>query len=813
MPAKFSSFASLWRPLQGVAFFALLFLTLGVAGRTSASVIYVTTLEDKISATGGCSLKEAIFSANLDNNIAIVSYDEMTDAPQVVTTQCVPGSGDDIIVLPAGAVLQLNYPVEDQNNPTGPTATPIITSNITIEAFGATLQWVPVCVVEYRVPCNSRAFAVASSGHLTIRNAHFNGFLRHAGNGNDSSGGGLGAGGAIYVHAGSLVVENSTFDGNGAIGGDGGAQGVGDTGGGGGGGGLGGDGGIADDMGGGGGGGGSSGDGGDGFFNLDGGGGGGNVFSSLLGFGVPGFECGGDGGGNIGSEFIGDPGSDAPCPGGGGGGGDTGFVASGDGASGNYGGGGGGGGASGGNGGNGGFGGGGGSGWAGAFGGTTGGTSVFGGGGGGAADGVISGAGHPGVGGMFGGDANARLGGGGGALGGAIFNDSGSVVVNDSTFTNNFVTRGSGGGAGFPGAADSGADAGGAIFSVNGQLTVVDVTISGNQSTGSGGGIVVVQTSSDTPTSFTLDDTIISNNGSNECSVIGPSVVVNGAGNLILNNNNCLGVVASSDPQLGPLQNNGGFTPTMAIPKSSPALNAADAGTSLAADQRGQARPALGGFDIGAFELCLMGGLLFQLPCPISAGVGQTQPLTVLILPLVGGSTTPPDGVNNEFVGSVTALTATANPGYMFMDWTGNVTVATSAATTIIMDQAQTVTANFVPCGCAGDVSASVTVMRGGYVLNPVTGRYAQTVTVTNTSAGTITGPISLVLDSLSIDATLFNATGTTDSLELPAGSPYLNANANLAAGQSTMFALQFTDPTRGAITYNTRVLAGPGAR
>jgi hypothetical protein len=34
-------------------------------------------------------------------------------------------------------------------------------------------------------------------------------------------GGGMGEGGAIYVQSGGLTIENSTFDGNGAIGGDG----------------------------------------------------------------------------------------------------------------------------------------------------------------------------------------------------------------------------------------------------------------------------------------------------------------------------------------------------------------------------------------------------------------------------------------------------------------------------------------------------------------------------------------------------------------------------------------------------------------
>ena len=84
---------------------------------------------------------------------------------------------------------------------------------------------------------------------------------------------------------------------------------------------------------------------------------------------------------------------------------------------------------------------------------------------------------------------------------------------------------------------------------------------------------------------------------------------------------------------------------------------------------------------------------------------------------------------------------------------------------------------------------------------------------VTNVSAAAITGPISLVLDGLSANAALFNATGLTDSLDPPAGSPYLNSAASLAPGQSAMFALQFTDLTKTAITYGTRVLAGPGAR
>jgi hypothetical protein len=803
----------------------------------SGAIIYVTTLEDKISSTGGCSLKEAIYSANFDSNLAISGYDDTTNTPRVITTQCVPGSGDDIIVLPVGQVLQLNFPVLDADNPMGSTATPMITSNITIEAYGATLQWVPACRAgSSKIPCdlpdeayNSRAFAVGSTGHLTIHNAYIKSFLTHGGTGRDGGGGGMGAGGAIYVQGGVLILENSTFDGNGAVGSNGGGKGHGDTGGGGGGGGLGGDGGFAgSDQNGlgsfidsGGGGGGSSGNADFGAFDAAGGGGGGTVFGAF--FNVGGFECGGAGGSAGDGPNLpggGGAGGNGVCPGGGGGGGGFGLLGSGDGGGGSYGGGGGGGAQGGGNGGNGGFGGGGGAGWAGAFGGTNGGTGGFGGGGGAAADGYIHGGGNPGQGGMFGGHADSRNGGGGAGLGGAVFNDSGGVLVENSTFTNNYVTRGVSGG----GSAGNGADAGGAIFSANGHLRVHNATISRNQSTGSGGGIVIVQTSADASTLLIIDNTIIYNNGSmdvngnltaaaSECSIAsGFSVAAGGAGNLIQNNDNCQGVVSIDDPQLGPLQNNGGFTPTMAIAKNTPPWNTADPGTSLGVDQRGQQRPEMGGFDIGAFELCIDSP--FRITC--SGGqVGTPNPvaLTILVSPPAGGTTNPAPGNYTPNQGSIIYLQATPNPGYNFASWSGNVGNQASASTSVVMLEPQTVTANFALCQCVVDVTGFVTVGRHGFVLNPVTGRFAQTVTVQNTLATTLIGPISLVLDSLSSNASLFNANGTTDAQQPPAGSPYVNANLNLAPGQSITLTLQFTDPTRTAITYNTRVLAGPGAR
>ena len=819
----------------------LVFGALAQPGR--ANVIFVTTLNDTIGDASGCSLKDAIFASTLHSNLARTGYDD-NGTPQYVTTQCVPGDGNDTIVLPTSSLLQINRILDDADNSTGPTATPVIASNITIEANGTTFQWIG-CPASSCAPAQAnhfRAFTVGSAGHLTIRNAHLKGFMVLGGDGVFGSGGGMGAGGAIYVQGGSLTVENTTFDGNAAMGGDGGGvggQGFSASDSGGGGGGLGGSGGtttgaeigltVATSCGGGGGGSRSN-----GLQGVDtetegssGGGGGGTVRSPVFvnAQQTGGFTCGGNGG-NGGGEFsIGSAGADAPCPGGGGGGGGLGepialVFTSHDGGNGNYGGGGGGGSSDGGNGGNGGFGGGGGAGWSGLLGGTHGGNGGFGGGGGRAADGSVIGSSHPGNGGMLGGAANSGFGGGGAGLGGAIFNDSGSVIVSNSTFFGNTVTRGNGGGAGNTGAADNGADAGGAIFSVNGHLTVIDATISGNLSTGSDAAITVVQTSPGNGTSLTLNNTIIYNNGgkdangnpigtSKECSIIGSSVTISGAGNLIQNNDNCPGLVTTGNPLLGPLQLSRGFTPTLSIGPSSAAFNTADTSTSLDMDQRGIPRPSDGGFDIGAFEFC---DFARDINCNI-VGVAQTEPLTILVTPSGAGTTTPGAGTDLEIQNTVTTVTATAEPGFQFSTWMGNVAAPNSAATTVVMNQPQTITAVFVPCGCAADVSAIIMVARSGYVLNPATGRYAQTVTVTNNSATTVTGPLSLVLDSLSANATLFNATGTTDTLELPAGSPYLNTNVNLAAGQNTSFVLQFADPSHAAITYNTRVLAGPGLR
>jgi Divergent InlB B-repeat domain len=822
------------RYLAAVALLPLLFVALPQA--TSANTIFVTTL-DQFGGPTDCTLAGAIYASKLKSATYIQFYftpgqsdnpvDSGTLKAQVLPSGCVAGSGNDTIVLPSGATLVMKFPAADADNFLGRTATPMITGSIVIEANGATLSGTNSFV---------RAFAVGPNGSLTLRNAHITGFGATGGVGAAGGGGGMGAGGAIYVsHDGHLTVEACTFDGNSVRGGAGGGT-AGNNFGGGGGGGLSGAGAFAGLSGGehllpqgslpeglplGGGGGGSSSN----AFSIGGGGTyspAGDTPGSL--FLYAGFNCG--------SLF----GGATRCPGGGGGGALTLVVSDGisvNGGDGGYGGGGGGGDPYGGSGGSGGFGGGG--------GGTTpallplarppidgtkGGFGGFGGGGGNAVGTTVP-PGTPGAGGSFGGNGSQFYGGGGAGLGGAIFAESASVLIENSTFNNNSALGGLGGGPDASGtqpprAAQNGQAAGGAIFVVGGLVTISDSTMSGNGSSGPGAGLAIALPS--TAMFLTITNNIIAGNvianasgetalPASDCSVVTLSASAAltdvAQANLIQANDRCPGATVTGDPRLGPLQNNLGFTPTMAIGRGSAAFNAGDPHTSLAFDQRGVSRPSEGGFDVGAYEYCDP----VRNPNCFVTSVAQAEPLTVIVSPPAGGTTTPGAGEIPEPQNTVVALTATPSAGFVFQSWLGNVTAPTSAATTVVMNQPQTITANFIACACAADVSSSVSVTRGGYVLNLGTKRYAQTVTLTNTSATPIPGPISLVLDGLGSDVSLFNLTGLTDALFPPTGDPYISSSFGLAPGQTVSIALQFTDPTRATIGYTTRVLAGPGSR
>ncbi len=131
-------------------------------------------------------------------------------------------------------------------------------------------------------------------------------------------------------------------------------------------------------------------------------------------------------------------------------------------------------------------------------------------------------------------------------------------------------------------------------------------------------------------------------------------------------------------------------------------------------------------------------------------------------------------------------------------------------------DAGQLLVGNFVlsPSGpCGQDITSQVLVTRGGFRLNHTTGHFTQTLSVTNLGPGPVTGPISVVFDNLPVSASLFGTSGAT-LCEVPNGSPFQNISAApLAAGTSVSGTIEFIDTAQTGITYNVRVLAGPGGR
>ena len=195
-------------------------------------------------------------------------------------------------------------------------------------------------------------------------------------------------------------------------------------------------------------------------------------------------------------------------------------------------------------------------------------------------------------------------------FGGGIY--SGTVTVTRSTISGN--TSGTAGGGldastyNITNSTLSGNSSGfgGAAYLGGGNtLTAVNSTISGNSATTEGGGIWSAGT-----VNFT--NTIISGNTASNCQGPGAAEVWNSNDYNIENTDTC-GLVGVNDqvntnPLLGPLQDNGGFTMTHALQTGSPAIDTANNATCPATDQRGAVRPQDGDndmvatCDVGAYE-------------------------------------------------------------------------------------------------------------------------------------------------------------------------------------------------------------------
>jgi hypothetical protein len=213
------------------------------------------------------------------------------------------------------------------------------------------------------------------------------------------------------------------------------------------------------------------------------------------------------------------------------------------------------------------------------------------------------------------------------AEGGAVCSLQGALFMTNCTLWANLAMGGQGGDNGLGSGGSGGAGLGGGLFcdATNSSASwIVNCTIAANQvlggpggrsgsifgppgSTGwgTGGGMVFVTNT----VSLFLENTLLVNNQADHALPDGFSALPlqSLGGNLVGVTNGLFGFVASdllgADPQLGPLQSNGGPLPTCALPLSSLAVDHGEAAGAPHFDERGVIRPQGNGFDIGAYEV------------------------------------------------------------------------------------------------------------------------------------------------------------------------------------------------------------------
>ncbi|MFQ5614192.1 MAG: choice-of-anchor Q domain-containing protein, partial [Anaerolineae bacterium] len=196
------------------------------------------------------------------------------------------------------------------------------------------------------------------------------------------------------------------------------------------------------------------------------------------------------------------------------------------------------------------------------------------------------------------------------SVGGGINNFQATTFLNNSTVSGNTAALGHN--------VNNWGDAGQTVMVVN-HSTIRAITGTA-LSTISGGGAVTT----------TLNHTLIAKSGLGlACSTTGGGVVVSTGYNLATDfscNLNHITDKPSSNPLLGPLQNNGGGTETHALLSGSLAIGAGDPGFSPppAFDQRGPGFPRVQGgvIDIGAFE----SNLLPQADLSLTKSVNNVSP-------------------------------------------------------------------------------------------------------------------------------------------------------------------------------------------
>jgi hypothetical protein len=212
-------------------------------------------------------------------------------------------------------------------------------------------------------------------------------------------------------------------------------------------------------------------------------------------------------------------------------------------------------------------------------------------------------------------------------MGGAIFNmgtdsahpSSGQVNLVNCTLTANLAQGGNGSNG-----AGGGSGLGGALFNLDGQVSLTNDTLAANHIAGSGGfdgGAVFnlafgndIDTGKPVTASLVLNNSILatSSGGGNDLVSLASNgrgnnaATVSGSHNLVMTSSGLIGagvITLTANPDLGPLQNNGGPTPTMLPMPGSPILAAGAPSLAPSTDQRGQPRAPDGPTDLGSVQL------------------------------------------------------------------------------------------------------------------------------------------------------------------------------------------------------------------
>jgi len=98
----------------------------------------------------------------------------------------------------------------------------------------------------------------------------------------------------------------------------------------------------------------------------------------------------------------------------------------------------------------------------------------------------------------------------------------------------------------------------------------------------------------------------------------------------------------------------------------------------------------------------------------------------------------------------------------------------------------------------------AVATTASGLAYSRVRRTFNGTVTITNISSGTISGPFQVLFTGLTAGVTLMNATGDLS------GGPYLTiAVTSLASGHSATVSVQFADPSFVAINFTPVICSG----